>query len=300
MKDFLICVKRTKWQRDLERFGTAREVRRIYRLQNGIFRRVYASHLRQVAALDRLRSCLGGRADFIYREDLSFERSGQYRFLVSLGGDNHFIFTARYARDVPMLGINSDPATSTGALVYFRVESFLERFCQPPSLPTRFESWAMFEGRIFYPDGSHVDTGPCISECDVRSGFADAISRYYLRINEDAWEEQKSSGLLLSTGAGSTGWFHNCLPGTIQAGEDSTFPRDSQFFRFVTREPGFHRRHFYRYLYHTIDRGDVLELISEMDGQIIIDSHPETSFAFPPGARCEFRVSDRHLRVAIP
>jgi hypothetical protein len=298
-KDFLVCKKRTKWQRDLERFGSAREVRRLYRLQNHIFRRVYGSHLRQLASLELLEKALADRADFIYREELSSDLVSRYGALVSLGGDNHFIYVARFTGDKPLIGINSDPVTSSGALVYFTARSFLEH-TRNPHFPDRLERWTMIEGQIHYPDGSTIRIGPCISETGIRNAFADAMSRYYLRINDEPWEEQKSSGLLLATGAGSTGWFHNCLPHSMQIYEDPTFGRDEQIFRFVAREPGFHRQHYYRYLYRSLNRGDTLEIISEMDGEIIIDAQPETRFDFGPGARAEFRLSDNHLPVALP
>ncbi|PKL32231.1 MAG: NAD+ kinase [Spirochaetae bacterium HGW-Spirochaetae-10] len=298
-KDFLICMKRTKWQRDVERFGSAREARRIYRLQNNIFRRVYGSHLRQLESIELLQRGLGDRADFIYREDLSPDLVMKYGALVSLGGDNHFIYVARFAGIRPLIGINSDPRTSSGALVHFTTQSFLE-CTQNPRFPDRFETWTMIEGQIHHPDGKTIATGPCISETGIRNAFADAMSRYYIRINDEPWEEQKSSGLLLSTGAGSTGWFHNCLPHTMQIYEDPTFARDEQIFRFVAREPGFHKQHYYRYLYRTLNRGDTLEIISEMDGEIIVDAQPETSYAFGPGFRAEFRLSDDHLLVALP
>ncbi len=298
-KDFLVCIKRTKWERDVERFGSAREARRIYRLQNHIFRRVYSSHVRQQRAIQQLQEALQGRADFIYREDLNADLVLQYNALVSMGGDNHFIYVARFAGPRPVIGINSDPRTSSGALVHFNTESFLA-CTKNPLFPDRFETWTMIEGVIHYPDGRVVHTGPCISETGIRNAFADAMSRYYIRINDEEWEEQKSSGLLLSTGAGSTGWFHNCLPHTMQIYEDPTFARDEQIFRLVAREPGFYKQHYYRYLYRTLGRGDILEIISEMDGTIIVDAQPETSFSFDPGCRAQFRLSDNHLVVAVP
>ena len=297
--NFLVCVKRTKWQRDIERYGNAKEVRRLYRLQNNIFRKVYSSHLRQRQSELTLKAALAHRADFIYRDDLSAELVKNYQTLVSLGGDNHFTYVARFAGSTPVIGVNSDPLTSSGNLVYFNTASFLKAI-QGTDFFDHIEQWTLIEGEIETENNEIIKTGPCISETGIRNSFADAMSRYYIRVNDEPWEEQKSSGLLLSTGTGSTGWFQSCLPHTMQVYEDPTFGRSEQIFKFVAREPGFHRQHFYRYLYRTLGSDDTVEIISEMDGQIIVDAQPETSFDFNPGSRCRFQLSKNHLQVIRP
>lgn len=297
MKEFLICIKRTKWQRDIEEYGSAKILRHLYRLQNNIFRRVYASHVRQERSLEKLRLELKDRADFIYREDLSVSKVNQYHTLVSFGGDNHFIYVARFAGERSIIGVNSDPLTSSGALVYFNTDSFLA-FTNQKS--RNFERWTMIVGEITFPDGQVIITSPCISETSIHNTFSDSMSRYFLRINQEPFEEQKSSGLLLATGAGSTGWFHSCLPETIQIYENPIFGKNQPIFKFVAREPGHQKQKFYRYLYKTLSTSDTLEVISEMDGQITIDSHPEISYSFPAGAKASFRLSDTVIKVIIP
>jgi NAD+ kinase len=122
---YLISLKRTKWERDLQKYGSVKELKKIYRLQNNIFQRVYASHVRQKKAFEKLYNALHNQAVFIYREELNIPYVKTFPLLVSFGGDNHFIYTARFASQ-PIIGINSDPKTSTGALLYFDVDKFLE------------------------------------------------------------------------------------------------------------------------------------------------------------------------------
>ncbi|GIX42498.1 MAG: hypothetical protein KatS3mg129_2231 [Leptospiraceae bacterium] len=297
-KQYLISVKRTKWERDLHKYNSVKELKKIYRLQNNIFQKVYSSHVRQKKAFEKLYNKVHHIAEFIYREELNLPYVKNFPFLISFGGDNHFIYTARFASQ-PIIGINSDPKTSTGALLYFDVDRFLEYHEKDYFFNNNYktEEWSLIEGMIYYPDNSKIYTGKCISETIIRNEFADAMSRYFIRIDSKEYEEQRSSGLLLSTGAGSTGWFYNCLPHSIQLFEDPVFPKDAPYFKIIAREPGFNRIHKFKYLYCTIKEKEKLEIISEMEGVIVIDSHPECMFSFPPGAKVQFKLSTDKLKV---
>ncbi|MBU43648.1 MAG: NAD+ kinase [Spirochaetaceae bacterium] len=299
---FVICIKRTKWQRDLERYGDQDFLKRIYDLQNHAFEKVHSSHERQIQNLEKLQSHLP-EAQYIFREDLvAFEpKPGQT--LISLGGDNHFVYCARFAGNEPILAINSDPATSTGSLLYFDTESFLKKLerWKDPSTPiqpeiTRQEAWTMIEAELQYPDGRIIRTGPCISEISIRNAFPDAMSRYVLSVEDEPPEEQKSSGLLIATGAGSTGWFRNCLPPSIQRTSRATFGREDPSYRIVAREPGFKAGRKYRYRYRNLETQQ-LRVISEMDGEFTIDAHEERRFPFPPATQAIIQLSEQRLHV---
>ncbi len=280
-KLFLVSVKLSKWERDLQKYGSIKELKKIYRLQNHIFQRVYASHVRQKKAFENLYKTLYKDAVFIHREELNIPYVQQFPFLISFGGDNHFIYTARFASQ-PIIGINSDPITSTGSLLYFNTQDFIDLYNKEYFINNLFktENWTLIEGTIFYPDNTQISTGKCISETIIRNEFPDSMSRYLVRINQNKFEEQKSSGLLLSTGAGSTGWFYNCLPHSIQLYENPIFSKDAPYFKTIVREPGLKRLKKIQYLYCTIHKYD-----------------PECTFSFTPGCKAIFKLSNEVLKV---
>ncbi|MBI3394779.1 MAG: NAD+ kinase [Spirochaetia bacterium] len=287
----VLAVKRSKWERDLVRYGSRDMVKRLYETQNHNFQRVYDSHKRQESGLERIRTAVP-EWPLVFREDLDHIDLSGMDCIVSFGGDNHFVFVSHISRDLPVLGINSDPSTSLGALLYFTTDSFVEKI-SPGNVKLVAEQWTRIEGRIEYADGRRTTVGPATSEISIRSSFSDAISRYVVRAGEGAWEEQKSSGMLLSTGAGSTGWFRNAVP--WENYDSAIFAKEEQLFRFVARETG--PRRAYAHRYGTIHHKQVLEMVSEMEGEITVDSHPERTFDFPPGARAEFAISPSNLSV---
>ena len=120
MKQPLVVLKRTKWELDLERFGSPEAVHELYRIQNDAYDRVHASHLRQKAALERLRAALPD-ARFVSRGEFIENGPGDHPYVISFGGDNHFVFISHFLGDLPLAGINSDPDTSIGALLGFLV-----------------------------------------------------------------------------------------------------------------------------------------------------------------------------------
>lgn len=304
-----IVVKRTKWERDRARYGSARTAKKIYSRQSNpqhnSYDRVFKAHERQIQNLEALRKALPD-ARYIQREELPYLENGGYDLLISFGGDNHFVHVSHYlATGRSILGLNSDPESSTGALLYFKPTDFLKKI---PALlagdaPGRTgssiqtEEWTRIGCEIETPEGQRRKLSPCISEITVRSSFHDYVSRYMIRKGDEnqKWEEHKNSGLLLACGAGSTGWYRNCQPLSQQA--KAAFPKDASFFRTVAREVGSRARRKFEYIHTTVDAGEDLCIASEMDGEITVDADPERVFPFPPGAIAHFRMSKERLNV---
>lgn len=299
-----IVVKRTKWERDRVRYGSARTAKKIYGRQSSdehdAFARVFAAHERQIANLEDLRAALPD-ARYIQREELPYLDHSGYDLLVSFGGDNHFVHVSHYlASGRAILGLNSDPETSTGALLYFNPKDFLKAIPQLSDASTtlktlQLEEWTRIGCEIETPDGRRKKVPACISEVTVRSTFHDYVSRYMIRKNDERWEEHKNSGLLLACGAGSTGWYRNCQPLSHQG--SAAFPKDADFFRTIAREVSSRARRKFAYINATVNADEQLSVASEMDGEITVDADPERVFSFPPGSIAHFRLSPERLRV---
>ncbi len=299
----LVAYKRTKWELSLIHYGSEAIARRIYQRQNRSYERVIAAHKRQKANLQRLREQLT-EARFALRSELPFLQMNNFILAVSFGGDNHFVHVSQYVGQLPILGINSDPQSSTGALLYFDTDRFLTKF-NALSQGTRMESskienrieveeWSGIEGEIHYPDTrAKTLIRCCVSEISIHNHFYDYISRFHLRKNREPWADIKCSGLLLACGAGSTGWYRNCFPPKARP----AFPKNAPYFRAVVREV---ERELYKADYDLnpqIGSHDSLEVVSAMEGEITVDADPGRTYPFPAGARACFTLSKQTLRV---
>ena len=124
--------------------------------------------------------------------------------VICIGGDGTFLEAARHLRVQPMVGVNSDPRRSVGS------------FCSVSA--ARFESFfdQMMRGKrpvVFYQrlrlelNGKRVGI-PVLNEALITHERPAAMSRYGLQIGR-VLEHQRSSGLWISTAAGSTGAIHS-------------------------------------------------------------------------------------------
>jgi len=287
----LVAIKRTKYERDIIRYGSEEAVQRLYHLQNDAFLHVYASHERQLLSLEKIKRALPD-AVFARREELERIDFSQFDLIVSLGGDNHFVYVSHFALHRPIAGINSDPQTSSGVLLNFDTDQFISSIENAQSSDLKTEKWSCIEGELTYPNGDKLSTGVSLSEISIRNTFPDAMSRYLIKLNENPFEEQKSSGMLLATGVGSTGWFRNAVPEQLR--DSCRFNKAADFFRYVARESELRN---YSLSYGTVNGDETLEMVSEMDGKITIDASPFRVFEFPPGCTVKFGLSAAKIRV---
>lgn len=227
---------------------------------------------------------------FIFRDRLETLDLPKYKAIVALGGDNHFTYVAHHCDQNIILGCNSDTETSLGALLAFNPLS-LKATIQKDWANTTIENWSLLSVTIEYPDEKKITTVNAVSEISIRNMSPDLTSRYIIKY-EDKLEEQKSSGLLLYTGAGSTGWYASCK--NDEDGQTS-FPKSANFFRAFARELSRKARQNFKLTDFTVT--DSCQIISEMNGGISIDALPERIYPFPAGSVATISLSKEKLKV---
>lgn len=287
----LIVLKRSKYELDLEKYKDLDSLKKICRIQNNCFDKIHSSHLRQLASREFIRKEVFPEGVFVFRKDLGKENLKNYDLIIALGGDNHFTYVSHYAYQNLVMGCNSDSETSVGALLSFTPES-LKTAKENNWKNTKIEEWTLISSRIEYPGGTKVETVKAVSEIHIRNNSPDLTSRYLIQ-NGKILEEQKSSGLLLYTGAGSTGWVNSCIH-KINS-RNSVFAKTKPFFRAYSRELGARSKARLKLMDFQV-KGK-LEVVSEMDGGISIDSLDECIYDFPAGAKATFQLSLDKLKV---
>ena len=135
--------------------------------------------------------------DLAYRADLKVTR--RYSVVVTVGGDGTFLQAARSVSQTPILGVNSDPARSEAVFCAANARTFSALF-------KRALAGALPELRL-YRLQMHLNETllPHRALNDVLLVHDDpaTMSRYRMRIGRRE-ETQKSSGLWVSTSAGSS------------------------------------------------------------------------------------------------
>lgn len=226
--------------------------------------------------------------------------------VVTLGPDGLVANTAKYLDAQTIFAVNPDPATIDGVLARCRPFE-LEDFLASPS-KFRIQNLAMAEARL--SDGQHL-----LAVNDLFVGAATHASARYELTWAGSSERQSSSGVIISTGTGSTGWRRSILAGAAgilesqgepdlaaAIREQYAFSPEARRLAFAVREPFSSRSTGASIVFGTIEEGDQLELRSEMpEGGVIFSDGVESDFlGFGAGLVARIGVSSRIARLVTP
>jgi NAD kinase len=182
-----------------------------------------------------------GRVQVVQREFLPNFIFGAEDVVVALGQDGLVANTLKYLDGQPLVGMNPDPRRWDGQLLPFQVSEIAKvmREVLKGSRPIREVSMA--EARL--------NTGLSIRAVnDLFIGpKSHGSARYQIGLG-NALETHSSSGVIVSTGLGSTGWFKSLMTGAAgvaaAAGmasktkhESTHFPWEANYLYFTVREP---------------------------------------------------------------
>ena len=125
-----------------------------------------------------------------------------FDLVVTVGGDGTFLEAARAVKSQLVLGINSDPARSIGRFCPVRKEAFARLLDKILSGDIRFRH--LHRLRLTLIQKKKKSRFNILNDILICHSNPAAISRYYLTI-DGVREEQRGSGIWISTAAGSSG-----------------------------------------------------------------------------------------------
>lgn len=276
----LLVPKPSKYEHDLARLGLAHEaLLRHYRSENAD--RILASHRRQVEVKGRARALLP-EARVVPRGDLTADLVRDASVVVSLGGDNHFIFLSHLCAGTPILGVKTDSVRSHGGLLSVDESNLDGAVAALRAGRARVERWTRLAAEV---DGRTAP--PAASEFFLGEDRRRDISRHVLVPPGGGEEEQKGSGLLVVTGAGSTGF---------AAAYVDPFDRESRHAAWVLTEP-FPRGGAYTAARGILREGETLVVRSRNDAAGVLTCDCLEDTPFPYAAVATVRIAEQPLNV---
>ncbi len=164
------------------------------------------------------------KAVYAWKNTLTRKELDDVDFVISIGGDGTALSASHFIDDKPLLAVNSSPAESVGALTTINLDNLGEKLEKIKTGDYKTENLERIEIWINEKKAEHS----ALNDVFIASEKAYHISRYKIRFKENE-EIQRSSGLIFSTGTGSTAWF--------KSSGGKTFSPQSKFIKMVTREP---------------------------------------------------------------
>lgn len=207
--------------------------------------------------------------DRVYRGDTN--EIAHYDLIISVGGDGTVLDLSHRIENTPMLAINSDPGMSVGFFSAGTASEFpelIDNIVSGHIQPVKLRRFAI---KI---NGTRCGF-PVLNDVLVTNSNPAAVSNYLLKVGEHPFEQQTSSGIWISTAAGSTG--------AIRSAGGIVLPVDSENLQYLVREPYPPKSGGYRFLKGIQHLSDPIEVISRMrEGRVFLDG-PHASFAFTIG-----------------
>ena len=200
-KKIVIVTRRTRLQELVERFNTHSQAKFYIEHSGGDFADYEREDDSYQTALDLVRRTL----DFELPHQL-VDRAlvPTYKFqkedvVVTLGQDGLVANTAKYAGAQPIVAVNPEPSRFDGILLPFLPDQARTAVGQV------FDAKAAFR-EVTLADATLNDGQRLLAFNDLFLGARSHVSALYRIVRGKRSETQSSSGVLVSTGAGSTGW----------------------------------------------------------------------------------------------
>ncbi|GAA1478097.1 NAD(+)/NADH kinase [Nocardioides aestuarii] len=223
----------------------------------------------------------------VEREDLPRFAFEPGDVVVAVGQDGLVANVAKYLSGQPVIGVDPAPGEHPGVLVRHRAEAVGALLSRHPGLPT--DSLAMVTA--WSDDGQRL-TG--LNEVFV--GHASHQSARYTLAGGDGWRErQSSSGLLVGTGTGATGW---CLSVARERRAPARLPERSSrdlawFVREAWRSPSTGADH----TGGELAPGDLLGVRAESDLVVFADGMEGDALHLTWGQELTVGVADGALHL---
>lgn len=260
----------------------------------------YQQALRQVtAALEA-----HGRFQVIERGFLPNFIFARDDVVVALGQDGLVANALKYLDGQPIVGVNPDPFRWDGILLPFEPRDL--PLLLPDVLHDRRDVKPVSMAEAKLSDGQSL-----LAVNDLFIGPKSHTSaRYVIEIGEQR-ETQSSSGLIVSTGLGSTAWLKSIVTGSvaIAAAQGQAAPPpawqpmawDAPFLCYAVREPFPSRSSQATLVFGRVDTARPLKLSSLMpeNGVIFSDGIEADYVAFTSGVSAEIGLARRQGRIVV-
>lgn len=263
-------------------------------------------HRRYRSVLDEVRGIVppGRKVQVIDRSFLPQFTFDESDLVVTVGPDGLVVNTAKYLSGQPILAVNPDPEQIEGVLLPFTIEEYPRALAAALRGETRVQRITMAEAVL--SDGQRL-----VAFNDLFIGVRSHVSARY-RISHGARaEEHSSSGILVSTGAGSTGWLRSVYAGAAGVAEGigthiepraGRFAWDASELIFVVREPWPSKTTGASVVHGTVTRDQPLVIESRMaEGGVIFSDGIESDYlAFTAGLTATVGVSGKTASLIMP
>ena len=208
-KKIVVVTRETRVDHLRKRFNTVDQAKFYVKRRGGKFKDYLAEDAQYKESVGNLESNIfeWGNVQFIDRAYLPNFVFGPEDTVIAIGQDGLVANTLKYLKDgQPLIGVNPDPERWDGVLLPFTADEMQE--VAGEVLQGRFKTKEVTMARAVLNDGQEI-----LGVNDLFIGKQSHTSARYMIEIDQRRERHSSSGVIVSTGLGSTGWLKSLLHG---------------------------------------------------------------------------------------
>jgi len=308
MLDFekiVLVTRKTRLEGLIERFNTRGQAKFYLEHSGGDFGLYEHEHETYYVAVRQLRDGLQGLAKFqeIERAFLPNFYFDKADIVVTVGIDGLVVNTAKYLDGQPLVAVNPDPAHIDGILLPFDVAA-------APGAVRRVLEGQITVRKISMAQAQLNDGQSLLAFNDLFVGARSHISARYVIQAGQREEHHSSSGIIISTGVGATGWLSslfnmaNGMAAGFGGGASLPAPQltwEDEKLVFVVREPFASKTSRAQLVCGEVSSAVPLVIRSEMpeSGVIFSDGVEADFLAFNAGATATIGLSPKKTNLVV-
>jgi NAD kinase len=303
----VLVIRQTRLDELIARYNTLEQARFYVEHLGSDFSDYLQEHDQYKRSVAIAEICLQqlGRVQVLKREFLPSFIFGTDDTVVVLGQDGLVANTLKYLGQQIVIGVNPDPARWDGILLPFQVDELGLIVPEVFSRQRKIETITMAKAEL--TDGQSL-----YAVNDFFIGAKTHVSARYSVSIGDRQENQSSSGIIVSTGLGSTGWMKSVLAGAvgitgavtnknIKVKNDDRLAWNAKQLCYSIREPFPSSTTGTSIVYGKISKSKPMNLISQMAGNgVIFSDGIESDFLeFNNGMQATIQVADKSGHLAV-
>jgi len=322
-ENVIIVTRNTELDDLVARFNTKAQAKFYLEHSGQSFDAIQEAHDKHEAVLNKVRKAIPTtiKSQTINRELVPRFMFSKDDLIITVGQDGLVSNTAKYLTGQPILAVNPDPDRFDGILLPFTAATteealYMTLYGRAPSNDARRNNKTDLLSHIkqvTLAQATMADGQRLLAFNDFFIGANSHVSARYRIDIGGRHESQSSSGIIISTGAGSTGWLQSVYAGAtgvIEALGGQVIPPpnggrldwDSEYLVYSVREPFPSKATQTSIVHGTITSDTPLRITSQMpsNGVIFSDGIEADYLEFNSGAELTLSIAKNKAKLIVP
>lgn len=302
----VLITQKTRLEQLIRRYNTVGQAQFYIESHGGDFEDYLIEDRNYRAAVETAAAFLEtyGRLQTVDREYVPGFLFSEKDLVVVVGRDGLVANTLKYLTVQKLIGVNPDPDRWDGVLLPFVADDLSGVVPEAAGGIRKVRSITMAQATL--NDGQTL-----IGVNDIFIGQRTHASAHYLLSADGRKETQSSSGIIVSTGLGATGWLKSVIAGAVgidrycgvqgQPKVDRDFSWESEYLYYTVREPYPSRSTGAQLVFGKVTRNMPLRITSFMaeNGVIFSDGMERDCIEFNSGAEVTVGICEKTGNLVV-